>query len=65
MKALAWAVVAVGSGWLSATNLLQRRTHERITHTGVVVVVVMALLCLSAVIRVGDALGWWSLFYTT
>lgn len=62
MKALAWAVVAVGSGWLSARNLLQWRTHVKMTRIGVVV---MALLCLSAVIRVGDALGWWALLYTT
>ncbi len=60
MKTLVWSVIALGSGYLSGMTLLRLRTHGTLT---IAAGIVMALLCISAVIRVGNTLGWWSLIY--
>ena len=60
MKTIVWIVIVLGAGYLAGANLSRYRTNGKMT---VMLGIVMALLCISAVIRVGNAIGWWSLSY--
>ena len=53
-----WLIIMIGSGYLSVTNL-RLRTSGITTFLGVVT----GLLCISAVIRIGNIMGWWSFIY--
>ncbi len=55
-----WAGMAIGAGYLSVSSLRRWQTNPTaLTVLGGV----MGLLCLSAIIHVGNHMGWWSLIY--
>ncbi|NMP24594.1 hypothetical protein [Sulfobacillus harzensis] len=55
-----WAVVAIGAAYFGGMNLMRWSTN---TSSGRVLTIVMGLVCIAAVIRLGNALGWWRLLY--
>lgn len=59
-RMIVWLIIMIGSGYLSVTNL-RLRTNGITTFLGVA----MGLLCISAVIRIGNIMGWWSFIYKT
>lgn len=56
-----WAIIAVGSGYLATQYFLRWPTNNTI---GKIFTIVMALLCISAILRIGNSMGWWSLIYS-
>ena len=55
-----WAVIGCIAAYFSVTYLMRWRTNNLIeTLFGIV----MGLVCISAVIRVGVNVGWWSFIY--
>ena len=57
---IVWAFLAVGMAYLNITNLTQWRTNST---AGRFLAVVAGAVCIAAVIRVGNGLGWWHFLY--
>ena len=57
---LMWAVLGIGAAYLSSVNLMRWSTN---TSSGRILAIVMGLVCVAAVIRVGNNFGWWRILY--
>jgi len=62
LRIAAWGIISLGSGGLALWIWIREPGGHTAGSIGLGIV--MALLCISAAIRVGTFLGWWSFLYS-